>query len=63
MNTRRANLPSYLNQEAPSARQRTQARTHRTRDFGVGYGVSSGYAAANSRRYAESWAKQPFTCW
>jgi hypothetical protein len=46
------------------ARTRTQSRApHRARDFGVGYGNSSGYASANGRRYAESWAKQPFSCW
>lgn len=49
---------------APSARGRSQSRAaHRDRDFGVGYGNSSGYASANRRRYAESWAKQPFSCW
>ena len=46
------------------ARSRTQSRApHRERDFGVGYGNSSGYASANRRRYAESWARQPFSCW
>jgi hypothetical protein len=35
---------------------------HRERDFGVGYGSSSGYAAANDRRYAQSWAKTLFRC-
>ncbi len=32
--------------------------THRERDFGVGYGNSSGYAA--SRRYASNWAPSRF---
>ncbi len=35
---------------------------HRERDFGVGYGNSSGYAVANDRRYAQSWAKTLFRC-
>ena len=52
------------NSTGPSARLRAQSRApHRPRDFGVGYGNSSGYASANPRRYAESWAKQPFSCW
>jgi hypothetical protein len=46
-----------------SARTRTESRPpHRERDFGVGYGNSSGYAAANDRRYAQSWAKTLFRC-
>ena len=64
MNTHRAALHPYPGQKAPSARNRSQSRVpHRERDFGVGYGVSSGYASANPRRYADSWAKQPFSCW
>ena len=36
-------------------------REYRERDFGVGYGRSSGYAAA--RRYAARWNGQPhFRC-
>jgi hypothetical protein len=35
---------------------------HRERDFGVGYGNSSGYAIANDRRYAQNWAKSLFRC-
>lgn len=50
--------------EQPSARCRSEARPpHRERDFGVGYGDSSGYASANRRRYAQSWASRPFSCW
>jgi hypothetical protein len=46
---------------ASSARNRSQSRpAHRERDFGVGYGSSSGYA--RDSRYAESWAKLPFRC-
>ncbi|MBS0457286.1 MAG: hypothetical protein JSS44_08165 [Proteobacteria bacterium] len=36
--------------------------TRRERDYGVGYGTSSGYAAANDHRYAKSWAKTYFRC-
>ena len=32
--------------------------THRERDFGVGYGNSSGYAS--TRRYASNWATPRF---
>lgn len=32
--------------------------THRERDFGVGYGNSSGYASA--RQYASNWAPPRF---
>lgn len=64
MNTRHAVPNDHPSQKTPSARNRSQSRTpHRQRDFGVGYGTSSGYASANPRRYADSWAKQPFSCW
>ena len=33
---------------------------YRERDYGVGYGASSGYAA--DRRYASDWASAPFRC-
>ncbi|GAB3359277.1 hypothetical protein [Lysobacter tyrosinilyticus] len=33
---------------------------HRERDFGVGYGNSSGYAA--DRRYVSEWSPQRFRC-
>ena len=36
------------------------ARVHRERDFGVGYGNSSGYAS--SRRYADSRGGTYFRC-
>jgi hypothetical protein len=36
-------------------------REHRVRDFGVGYGRSSGYAS--QRQYANAWNGQPhFRC-
>ena len=34
--------------------------SHRPRDFGVGYGSSSGYASA--RRYTQDWATPRFRC-
>ncbi len=36
------------------------SREHRRRDFGIGYGRSSGYASA--RRYADNWGNARFTC-
>lgn len=33
---------------------------HRERDFGVGYGNSSGYAS--NRRYVSDWAQPRFRC-
>ena len=62
MNTRRNAMPQS-SQEPQSARQRETSRERRPRDFGVGYGTSSGYASPNRRCYAESWARQPFSCW
>ena len=41
----------------PSAAPR---REHRERDFGVGYGNSSGYAS--HRRYASNWSEPRFRC-
>lgn len=35
-------------------------RQHRDRDFGVGYGNSSGYASG--RRYADNWGNARFRC-
>lgn len=65
MNTLSTPLPLHSRYETstPSARIRIESRApHRERDFGVGYGSSSGYAAANDRRYAQSWAKTLFRC-
>lgn len=36
-------------------------RERRERDFGVGYGKSSGYASAD-RRYAPDWRQFAFRC-
>ncbi|HEY0505172.1 MAG TPA: hypothetical protein VGD42_16950 [Lysobacter sp.] len=37
-----------------------QRHVHRERDFGVGYGNSSGYASP--RRYAQDWMQPRFRC-
>ena len=39
----------------------TQATRRRERDFGIGYGKSSGYANAD-RRYAPTWRQAGFRC-
>jgi hypothetical protein len=45
-----------------SARNRSESSpARRERDFGIGYGRSSGYA--QDRCYAQSWAKMPFRCY
>ncbi|MDB6164000.1 MAG: hypothetical protein JWL98_1432 [Xanthomonadaceae bacterium] len=45
--------------KAPAAQ--VSPRTYRERDFGVGYGRSSGYAA--ERQYVSGWNGQPrFRC-
>jgi len=52
-------VPRPAMQPQPQAAARRAL--YRERDFGVGYGNSSGYAA--SRRYAREWAGQPrFRC-
>lgn len=47
---------------APRANVVTLAprHVHRERDFGVGYGNSSGYAS--SRHYAKDWMQPRFRC-
>jgi len=44
----------------PTALTAAPARIHRERDFGVGYGSSSGYAS--NRRYADSRVQTFFRC-
>jgi len=44
----------------PTATIAVPARIHRERDFGVGYGNSSGYAS--NRRYADSRGQTIFRC-
>ncbi|MBS0577207.1 MAG: hypothetical protein JSS45_12425 [Proteobacteria bacterium] len=46
-----------------SARDRRQPRPpHRPREFGVGYGTSSGYAPADGRRYVLPDGRGYFRC-
>jgi hypothetical protein len=47
---------------APSTNvvQLPQRHIHREREFGVGYGNSSGYAS--NRRYANDWMQPRFRC-
>ena len=44
----------------PTTASAAPARIHRERDFGVGYGSSSGYAS--NRRYADSRGQTFFRC-
>ena len=44
----------------PTATTAAPARIHRERDFGVGYGSSSGYAS--NRRYADTRGQTFFRC-
>lgn len=39
---------------------RPSRREYRARDFGIGYGSSSGYAS--SKRYADNWGNARFHC-
>ncbi|MEG3790908.1 hypothetical protein V1318_12330 [Lysobacter sp. CCNWLW3] len=54
---RNASSTSSQNRNAPVAPVR---HVHRERDFGVGYGNSSGYASG--RRYTNDWAQPRFRC-
>ena len=45
---------------APVAQPAPVRHQHRERDFGVGYGNSSGYAS--NRRYTSDWAQPLFRC-
>lgn len=48
-------------QTAPYAvRPASYLEAARTRDFGIGYGRSSGYATG--RRYASNWGSERFHC-
>ena len=61
MNASRNPMPTAARPSAPSPVAVTPARhAHRQRDFGVGYGNSSGYASA--RRYATIWGQPRFRC-
>jgi len=43
---------------SPLALMNAPSRNHRERDYGVGYGTSSGYAS--NRRYTTDWAPPRF---
>lgn len=43
-----------------SAPSNTQASRYRERDFGIGYGASSGYA--RDKRYTSDWGQARFQC-
>lgn len=45
---------------APQATARPSRREHRARDFGIGYGNSSGYASG--KRYTDNWGNARFHC-
>ncbi|HEV8694799.1 MAG TPA: hypothetical protein VGQ93_11555 [Lysobacter sp.] len=59
---RNSSSPSAPTQAAPSAQTTTEPvrHLHRERDFGVGYGNSSGYAS--NRRYTTDWPQPLFRC-
>jgi len=60
MSTTRNPRPE-IRDAAPAARSAAAPRReHRERDFGVGYGSSSGYAS--NRRYASNWSEPRFRC-
>ena len=50
------NVPSRVE----SASSQIQASRYRARDFGIGYGVSSGYAL--DKRYTSDWGQTRFQC-
>lgn len=45
---------------AAAVRPASYRETARTRDFGIGYGRSSGYRSG--RRYASNWGNDRFRC-
>ena len=61
MSTTTLRSPSSNRNPTPSAAEPTPRRDYRERDFGVGYGRSSGYAS--TRQYVTRWNGQPrFRC-
>jgi hypothetical protein len=61
MSTTTLRTPAANRKPATSAAQPPARREYRERDFGVGYGRSSGYAS--TRQYATRWNGQPrFRC-
>lgn len=57
-----SNIPACADRNAkPQAAVRLRKGQHRERDFGIGYGNSSGYGSAH--RYTNDWAGAPrFRC-
>lgn len=45
---------------APATQSAPVRHLHRERDFGIGYGNSSGYAS--NRRYSSNWVQPLFRC-
>lgn len=45
---------------APATQPAPVRHLHRERDFGIGYGNSSGYAS--NRRYSSNWVQPLFRC-
>lgn len=61
MNASRPNpTPSASSPRASNVIPMPERHVHRERDFGVGYGNSSGYAT--NRRYAQDWMQPRFRC-
>ncbi|HJW45307.1 MAG TPA: hypothetical protein VJ484_02345 [Lysobacter sp.] len=52
--------PSNSAKPVPAAQSAEVRHLHRDRDFGVGYGNSSGYAS--DRRYTSNWVQPLFRC-
>ena len=51
-----ANVPSRVESDS----SQIQASRYRERDFGIGYGASSGYAL--DKRYTSDWGQARFHC-
>ncbi|MFD0739795.1 hypothetical protein ACFQZQ_10930 [Lysobacter koreensis] len=56
--TRTLPTPSTVNAASAAAIPMPTRHVHRARDFGVGYGNSSGYAS--DRKYVSQWAPPRF---
>ena len=52
--------PVTVRSRVESASQSIQASRYRERDFGIGYGASSGYAL--DKRYTSDWGQARFHC-
>jgi hypothetical protein len=64
MNTKSPNTTKTTTQRrsvaAPQAIAHPSRREYRARDFGIGYGSSSGYASG--KRYTDNWGNARFHC-